>query len=106
MATGKGERMAPVDDGAWEFSPYSELTPELIEALAEEARRGYAHDLSLQFVGRPAYEVEGEPLQPRIVFRVSAAELAAAQRRADEQDIALSELAAAALREYLARDAQ
>lgn len=103
MASGEGEGMAPVDDASWEFSTYGELTPELVEALAVEARRGYDCDLSLQFVGRPAYEAEGEPLPPRIVFRVPPETLAAAQRRADDGGIALSELAGRALREYLDR---
>jgi predicted HicB family RNase H-like nuclease len=93
--------MARVSEGDWEFSPFGELTPELVEALTDEARRGYDPvELRLQFVGRPAYELR-EPLPPRISFRVPPELLAAAQKRADEEERALSDLAAEALRRYL-----
>ena len=97
--------MAPVDEGTWEFSDFSELTPELIEALAKDARNGHdPFDLRVQFVGRPGYELH-EPLPPRISFRVPSELHTAAQKRADEEGRALSELAAEALRERLARPA-
>ena len=93
--------MAAVGDGTWEFSPFSELTPEHVEALADEARRGYDPlGLRVQFVGRPGYE-DREPLPPRIAFRLPPEVLAAAQKRADEEGRAISDLAGEALREYL-----
>lgn len=77
-----------------------EITPEIEEALAEEAERGY--DLSearREFVGRPSLGAEGE--SPRISFRASPELNAAAQRRADEEGKSLSELAREALTRYL-----
>jgi len=93
--------MATVDDGTWEFSPWSELKPEHVEALTDEARCGYEpFGMRAQFVGRPGYE-EREPLAPRISFRLPPEVLAAAQKRADDEGLALSDLAGKALREYL-----
>ncbi len=94
--------MARVNDATWEFSPWGELTPEIVEGLTEDARKGFPFDARAQFVGKPAYEAR-EPLQPRISFRVPPEVLAAAQKRADEEQRSLSELAAEALREHLAR---
>jgi hypothetical protein len=96
--------MASVGDGTWEFSSFGDLKPEHVKMLVDEARSGYDPDMRAQFVGRPGYE-DREPLLPRIAFRVSPDLLAAAQRRADERDCALSELATAALREHLDRPA-
>lgn len=92
--------MASVGDGTWEFSPFSELKPEHVETLVDEARSGYDPGLRAQFVGRPGYE-DREPLPPRVTFRLAREVLGAAQKRADEEECALSELAATALREYL-----
>ena len=95
--------MAAVDDGTWDFSPFSELRPEHVEALAEEARNGFdPFGMRAQFVGRPGYE-DREPSPARISFRVPSELLEAAQRRADDEELSLSELAAEALREHLGR---
>jgi hypothetical protein len=70
----------------------------VVEALVGEAEDGYER-LGAEFVSRPPDE-EIEALR-RVVFRVPAKVRKAAQRQADEEGRALSELAAEALREYL-----
>jgi hypothetical protein len=72
--------------------------PGVVEALVAEAEEGYER-LGAEFVSRPPDE-EIEALR-RIVFRVPVNVRKAAQRRADEEGRALSDLAAEALREYL-----
>jgi hypothetical protein len=95
--------MAPLDDGTWEFSPFAELTPEVVEALTNDAQRGYdPFALRAQFVGRPGCELR-EALPARISFRVPPEFLAAALGRADEEELSLAALAVEALREYLSR---
>lgn len=74
--------------------------PGVVEALVAEAEQGYEEPRA-QFLGKPRDE-EIEALR-RIVFRVSADLREAAQRRADEEGRAISDLAGEALREYLRR---
>lgn len=83
--------------------PDSLEAPGVIESLVAEAEQGYGEDMGAEFVSRPPDE-EIDALR-RIVFRVPAKLRAAAQKRADREEVALSELAAAALREYLKRPA-
>jgi predicted HicB family RNase H-like nuclease len=78
-----------------------EVSEHEVEALSAEAERGYEGRLRTEFVSRPPDE-EIDALR-RIVFRVPAKVRAAAQKRADKEECALSELAATALREYLKR---
>lgn len=80
------------------------LTPAEVDALADEAERGY--DLARAAPertgpGRPSLG-EGEGESPRITYRVAPALLAAAERRAKAEGRTLSELAREALRRYLA----
>jgi hypothetical protein len=74
--------------------------PGVVEDLVAEAERGYDRP-RVEFVGRPRDE-EIEALR-RIVFRVPADLRKAAQKRADGEERALSDLAAEALRRYLER---
>ena len=95
--------MAPVrHDRDW-HSHDSLDDQEVVDALVAEAEQGYDLRSSAQFVSLPPDE-EIEALR-RIVFRVPAGLRDAAQQRADEEKRSLGELAAAALREYLGRDA-
>lgn len=89
-------------DCEW-YSADSLEDPEVVEALVAEAEKGYDRRPSAQFVSRPPDE-EIDVLR-RIVFRVPADLRDAAQKRADEEGRSLSELAAEALRERLARPA-
>lgn len=75
--------------------------PGVVEALWAEAERGYEGRLRTEFVSRPPDE-EIDALR-RIVLRVPVDLRKAAQKRADKEERALSELAATALREYLER---
>ncbi|MEX2106942.1 MAG: hypothetical protein WD810_08600 [Solirubrobacterales bacterium] len=78
----------------------AELTPEIIDALAAEAEGGY--DLSearRRPVGRPS--LSGNGSSPRMSFRTSPETYGAAQRRAEEEGISISELAREALDRYL-----
>lgn len=76
--------------------------PGVVEALVAEAEEGY-DQLWAQFVSQPP-DPEIEALR-RIVFRVPTELRDAAQQRADTEKRSLGELAAAALRDYLARPA-
>ncbi|HUB99466.1 MAG TPA: hypothetical protein VMS11_06550 [Solirubrobacterales bacterium] len=76
------------------------LTDELAEQLADEAERGYdISELRRQYVGRPSLGRRG--VSPRISFRASPDLLKSAQRRADDEGRALSDLAREALERYL-----
>jgi hypothetical protein len=77
-----------------------ELTPEIINALADEAERGY--DLSKakrEYVGRPPL-ADGET-SPRIAVRVTNDQLNQLRKRAEAEERSLSELARDALARYL-----
>lgn len=86
-------------DCEW-FRPEDSLDhPGVVEALVAEAEQGYDGRLAAEFVSRPPDE-EIDPLR-RIVFRVAAEVRDVAQKRADEEELPLGELAAKALREYI-----
>ena len=87
----------------WDWYPEEDSLqrPEVIAALVAEAESGHEGLLSHQFVGRPK-NPELEALR-RIVLRVPAKIRNEAQKRADEQEVALSEFVAEALREHLKR---
>lgn len=77
-----------------------EITPEIADALAVEAERGY--DLSKakrQGVGRPS--LAGVGPSPRLSFRTAPALYRAAQRRAKEEGRSVSDLAREALARYV-----
>lgn len=81
-----------------------ELTEEDIEALADEAERGYDLDKAIRVtVGRPSLGVEG--VSPRIQVRVDATLATALRSRARREKRSVSEIARIALREYLDRAA-
>lgn len=82
----------------------TKLTKKVIEALADEAERGY--DLSTAKrvrMGRPA--LGGEGASPRIQVRVDPELAQALKARALQEHRSVSELARAALREYVDRAA-
>lgn len=89
-----------IEDLEWYPRDDSIDAPGVVEALVAEAEQGYDRPRA-QFVSQPPDEVI-EALR-RIVFRLPADLRDAAQKRADEEKRSLSELAAEALRERLAR---
>jgi type I restriction enzyme, R subunit len=82
-----------------------ELSEEDIEALADEAERGYDLSKALRVtVGRPA--LGSTPgASPRVQVRVDPDLADALRVRASRENRSVSELARTALREYLARAA-
>jgi hypothetical protein len=83
----------------------TELSEEDIEALADEAERGYDLSKALRVtVGRPA--LGSTPgASPRVQVRVDPSLAEALRARASRENRSVSELARTALREYLARAA-
>jgi len=80
----------------------TELTDEVIEALADEAERGY--DLSKArrvYVGRPPLGKAGP--SPRVQVRVDPKLAKALKARARTEKRSVSEIARTALDEYLER---
>jgi len=78
-----------------------EITPEIADALAAEAERGY--DLSKarrQRVGRPS--LAGVGPSPRLSFRTTPDLYRAAQKRAKEEGRSVSDLAREAVARYVA----
>jgi hypothetical protein len=77
-----------------------EITPEVEEALAAEAERGY--DLSKarrEFVGRPPLGDSGT--SPRIAFRLPQDRFNKVRERADAEDRTISSLAREALTRFM-----
>jgi hypothetical protein len=77
-----------------------EITPEIADALAAEAERGY--DLSKaerQLVGRPS--LSGGGTSPRLSFRLTPELFRVAQQRAEDEDRSLSDLAREAVSRYV-----
>lgn len=78
----------------------TEITPEISDALAEEAERGY--DLSKakpRRVGRPS--LAGAGASPRLSFRTTPDLYRAAQKRAKEEGRSVSDLAREAVARYV-----
>ena len=78
----------------------TEITPEIADALAVEAERGY--DLSKakpRRVGRPS--LAGAGVSPRLSFRTTPDLYRAAQKRAKEEGRSVSDLAREAVARYL-----
>jgi hypothetical protein len=81
-----------------------ELSEEDIEALADEAERGYDLSKALRVrVGRPALGSAGA--SPRVQVRVDPTLAKALQARARREKRSVSEIARTALREYIERAA-
>lgn len=80
------------------------LTDEDLEALADEAERGYDLDKATTVtVGRPSLGAKGA--SPRIQVRVDPKLASALRSRARREKRSVSEIARSALREYLERAA-
>jgi hypothetical protein len=82
-----------------------ELTDADIEALADEAERGY--DLSKAktvMIGRPSLGATGGA-SPRVQVRVDPDLAQALHARAEKEERSVSEIARTALREYIERAA-
>lgn len=76
------------------------LTDEDIEALADEAERGYDLDKAIKVtVGRPSLGPEGA--SPRVQIRVDPDLANDLRARARKEHRSVSEIARTALREYL-----
>jgi hypothetical protein len=77
-----------------------EVTPEVADALADEAERGY--DLSKakrQFVGRPS--LSGNGTSPRMSFRITPELYLAMEKRAESEGRSVSDLAREAVARYV-----
>ncbi len=82
----------------------TELSEQDIEALADEAERGYDLDKAIKVtVGRPSLSSSG--VSPRVQVRVDPKLANALQARARRERRSVSEIARTALREYLERAA-
>lgn len=80
-----------------------EITPQIADALAGEAERGY--DLAKakrQRVGRPS--LAGAGASPRLSFRTTPDLYRTAQERAKEEGRSVSDLSREALAQYLEMD--
>lgn len=78
----------------------TEITPEIADALAAEAERGY--DLSKakrHRVGRPS--LAGSGTSPRLSFRTTPDLYQAAQKRAKEEGRSISDLAREAVARFV-----
>jgi hypothetical protein len=77
-----------------------EITPEVADALADEAERGY--DLSKakrRFVGRPS--LSGNGISPRMSFRITPKLYLAMEKRAESEGRSVSDLAREAVARYV-----
>jgi CRISPR-associated endonuclease/helicase Cas3 len=80
------------------------LTDEVIDALAEEAERGYDLTKARKVTfGRPSLGATG--VSPRVQIRVDPDLAEALKARARDEHRSVSDIARTALREYLARAA-
>jgi hypothetical protein len=78
----------------------TEITPEVADALAAEAERGY--DLSKaerRPVGRPS--LAGRGTSPRVSFRTTPELFRAVQNRAKKEDRSVSDLAREAVAQFV-----
>jgi hypothetical protein len=81
-----------------------ELSEKDIEALADEAERGYDLDKAIKVtVGRPSLGAKGA--SPRVQIRVDPDLAKALRARARKEHRSVSEIARTALREYVDRAA-
>lgn len=94
MATVKRNRKSPRTKAG------TEITPEIADALAAEAERGY--DLTKakrRPVGRPS--LAGSGASPRLSFRTTPDLYRAAQKRAKEEGRSVSDLAREAVARFV-----
>jgi hypothetical protein len=77
----------------------AEITPEIADALAAEAERGYDLSKAKRRVGRPS--LAGQGASPRMSFRTTPDLYRAAQKRAKEEGRSVSDLAREAVAHYL-----
>ncbi len=94
MATMKTDRKKPTTKSG------AEISPQVADALASEAERGY--DLSQarrRRVGRPS--LGGLGASPRLSFRTTPALYQAAQQRAKQEGRTVSDLAREAVARYV-----
>lgn len=78
----------------------TEVTPEIADALAAEAERGYElSKAKRRRVGRPS--LAGVGASPRLSFRTTPDLYRAAQRRAKREGRSLSDLAREAIARYV-----
>jgi len=76
------------------------LTDEDIEALADEAERGYDLDKAIKVtVGRPSLGAKG--VSPRLSFRATPELYRAVQRRAKKEGRSVSDLAREAVAQFV-----
>ena len=76
------------------------LTDEDIEALADEAERGYDLDKAIKVtVGRPSLGAKG--VSPRLSFRATPELYRAVQRRAKKEGRSVSDLAREAVSQFV-----
>ena len=79
----------------------TEITPEIADALAAEAERGYDLSKAKRLrVGRPS--LGGSGASPRMSFRATPELYRAAKKRAKEEGRSMSDLAREAVRQYVA----
>ncbi len=77
-----------------------EITPEVADALAAEAERGYELSTAERVpVGRPS--LSGGGTSPRMSFRTTPELYRAARQRADQEGRSVSDLAREAIARYL-----
>jgi hypothetical protein len=77
-----------------------EITPEVADALAAEAERGYDFSKAKRRrVGRPS--LAGQGASPRMSFRTTPDLYRAAQKRAKEEGRSISDLAREAVARYM-----
>lgn len=82
-----------------------ELTDEAVEALADEAERGYDLESAERVrVGRPSLAGGGRGPSPRVNVRIPEETYEALRRRADEESRTVSDLAREALVQYVGED--
>lgn len=93
--------MAKVKKATHRVKAGTEITPDIADALAAEAERGY--DLSKakqRRVGRPS--LAGAGASPRMSFRATPDLYRAAQKRAKQEGRSISDLAREAVARYVA----
>jgi hypothetical protein len=85
----------------------TKLTKKVVDALAEEAERGYDLTKAKRVrMGRPALgDIGAEGVSPRIQVRVDQTLATALRSRARREKRSVSEITRTALREYLDRAA-
>ena len=97
----KGDEKGPVKDEDLIPIPRGPISGELTEELADEAERGYADADKWQRVdvGRPS--LSGNGTSPKMSFRITPELYLTLERKAERDDISVSEAARAAIARYV-----